>query len=619
MLSQVNAARPRRILLLLLALFCGPFPWGTIALGQPELQAAQTWLGKLRSIEPMDVSPSKPINPIPTDDSSLAEVPSPNRLAELLELVLLPSPQGRTRFFLPDRSPRSKLRQDKLRSFLDSAGLLGELQTVIQNLCAAEPLSDSVANGALIGRLGALNAILGSNPSEARTDKDDSTLQVKRSSANFPLLGWGPGTYQSARTNHFAIASQAGEKPTTEVASACEVIFSLWQGLFADRFAFPNDQTPAFRVVLFRNRDAYVRALKSIEPKISISTGYYSPAHRMSFFYWDGPKSFPTLVHELTHQFFDATLSDDARFDPDSDPGAWAIEAVALYMESWSEEYLGGLRMIDIGGWDAPRAQAGRFRRLRDQYWIPWDEFAQADGRKLRADPDISAWYSQACGLAHFWLDSEPTSREAFLTYLQSVYHKQGRQAAKDLVDDDSLRSAYDQYLLTGSNPASDPNECFSSRPSFLRRSELVLSRCSIDSQTLLKWPTGLRNIVWMDLGFTKVNDDLFIQTGTVAWQFNRLNLESTDISDASMSAIATMKNLTELDLSNCNVTDAGLKSLANHPNLKQLWLTNTNVSDRSIEVLASIPKLERLEASGALTAVGLQELMKKKPRLKKP
>jgi hypothetical protein len=273
MLSQVNAARPRRILLLLLALFCGPFPWGTIALGQPELQAAQTWLGKLRSIEPMDVSPSKPINPIPTDDSSLAEVPSPNRLAELLELVLLPSPQGRTRFFLPDRSPRSKLRQDKLRSFLDSAGLLGELQTVIQNLCAAEPLSDSVANGALIGRLGALNAILGSNPSEARTDKDDSTLQVKRSSANFPLLGWGPGTYQSARTNHFAIASQAGEKPTTEVASACEVIFSLWQGLFADRFAFPNDQTPAFRVVLFRNRDAYVRALKSIEPKISISNG----------------------------------------------------------------------------------------------------------------------------------------------------------------------------------------------------------------------------------------------------------------------------------------------------------------------------------------------------------
>jgi Leucine-rich repeat (LRR) protein len=122
-----------------------------------------------------------------------------------------------------------------------------------------------------------------------------------------------------------------------------------------------------------------------------------------------------------------------------------------------------------------------------------------------------------------------------------------------------------------------------------------------------------------MDLGFTNVNDDLFIQTGTVAWQFNRLNLESTAISDASMNAIATMKNLTELDLSNCNVTDAGLKALANHPNLKQLWLTNTSVTDRSIEVLASIPQLERLEASGALTAKGLQKLMEKKPRLKKP
>jgi Leucine-rich repeat (LRR) protein len=95
--------------------------------------------------------------------------------------------------------------------------------------------------------------------------------------------------------------------------------------------------------------------------------------------------------------------------------------------------------------------------------------------------------------------------------------------------------------------------------------------------------------------------------------------MESTKITDASMAAIASMESLTELDLSGCKVTDAGLEVLAKHPNLKQLWLTNTNVTDRSIEVLASIPKLERLEASGALSVQGFQNLVKKKPRLKKP
>ena len=85
------------------------------------------------------------------------------------------------------------------------------------------------------------------------------------------------------------------------------------------------------------------------------------------------------------------------------------------------------------------------------------------------------------------------------------------------------------------------------------------------------------------------------------------------------MQAIASMKNLTELDLSGCKVTDAGLEALAKHPSLKQLWLTNTDVTDRSVEVLASIPKLERIEASGSLSVEGYQDLIKKKPRLRKP
>ncbi|MFM8263090.1 MAG: leucine-rich repeat domain-containing protein [Pirellula sp.] len=606
-------------LYLLIAISCGLLILQPTGVGQSEDPVIDAWLSKLRSIEKFESSATQTNTTAPNEaggstESSLTEPPAPARLAEILELVLKPSPSGSTRFFIADSSPRGKLRRERLRSALLSAGLLDELHSIIARESSFPSAPEANSGTQLLDPHQALRTIL-----ENDANTTEEAIQVKRSAANFPLLGWGPGTYQSARTAHFGIASQAGEKITAEVAVACEVIFSLWQSLFAERFEFPDQHTQAFRVVLLRNKEAYVRALKAIEPRIGISTGYYSSQHKMAFFYWDGPKSFPTLVHELTHQFFDATSSEDSRFNADSDPGAWALEAVALYMESWSEEYIGGLRIIQIGGWDSPRVQAGRFRRLRDQYWIPWDEFSIADGKQLRSDPDVAAWYSQACGLAHFWLDSDPVVKEKFLTYLQSVYRRDGSNAAKALTDDQTLRTAYDQYLLTGTNPPSDPVASYSQRPGFLRRNEIVLTRCQVESGTLLSWPQGLRKLAWLDLGFTPIDDSMFTQSSSHPWDIQRLNIESTKITDASMAAIASMKSLTELDLSGCTVTDAGLKALAEHPNLKQLWLTNTNVTDRSIEVLASIPKLERLEASGALSVQGFQNLAKKKPRLKKP
>ena len=603
----------------LLVLACGSLLLGTTAYGQFDTGPIDGLLNKLRSSDSGTASPGTassakaPGAITANQDSSLVDTPSPSRLAELIELVLHPSPNGRKRFFIADTSPRGKLRRERLRESLRAADVLGELTALAESQATQAPdkrfsdnlLSDN-RSAVILEPSQAIRAML-LEPQSPAGSRD--SIQVKRSSANFELLGWGPGTYQSARSEHFSILSQAGEKPTAEVALACEAIYSVWQELFAEKFPFPNAQTQAFRVVLLRNREAYIRALKTIEPRISISTGYYSPEHRIAFFYWESNKSFPTLVHELTHQFFDATCSDQSRFDADDDPGAWALEAVALYMESWSEESIGGIRVVDIGGWDAPRFQAGRFRRLRDQYWIPWEEFSMADGKRLRADPDVAAWYSQACGLAHFWLDRDEASRDTFLDYLAEVYKQQGNAAASRLTSDDPLRTAYDQFLL---NSATD-------RPAMLRRNEIVLTRCPVDSQTLLNWPLSLRKTSWLDLGFTQIDDRMFTQSGPVPWDIVRLNLESTQITDASMAAIASMKNLTELDLSGCKVTDAGLEALANHPSLKQLWLTNSTITDRSIEVLASIPRLERLEASGSLSAEGYQQLLKKKPRLKRP
>jgi hypothetical protein len=409
------------------------------------------------------------------------------------------------------------------------------------------------------------------------------------------------------------------------MAQACELAFRVWSQLFASGPGSEQTDAPkstkessgdGFQVVMFRTRDAYVKALRAIEPNIDVSTGYYSPRNRMSFFYWDGAKSFPTLVHELTHQFFQESNESDPVFDPDKDPGFWAIEGVALYVESLSVQKIGGAAVIDVGGWDAPRLQASRYRRLHDEYWIPWEEFSQLTGSAFRKSPEIAAWYSQACGLVHRWMDGSPDDAARFVEYLKAVYAGQGETAARQLAaGDDEMRSGYDRYLMESWR--SEQGE--QARPYFPNRREVVLSRCEVTSADLLAWPARGRDLDWLDLSFTGVDDRWILESGEPTWQIVRLNLESTAMTDRAMAAVAGMNELRELDLTGCKITDRGVAALQGHPNLRQLWLGQTQVGDESIKALLSLPRLERLTIEGSrITEAGWKRILSKKPYLKR-
>ncbi len=543
-------------------------------------------------------SPKLPSGSLGANDiSSSDSLPSPDRLAELFKLVLGPMPQGRRRFFLPDLTPQATRRADELRAWLDNAGLLEETTSA---LMATRPNEAQWVIG-------------GSTPRGVRAEKSlPSGLTAKRASQNYALLGWNPGSYAFVQSEHYEVFSQAGEKSSVEVALACESIWKVWQDVFETAIEpdASNRSGGLDRIVLFRTREAYVRALRTIEPRIAISTGYYSPVHRTVFFYWEGAKSLPTLVHEVTHQLFDR--SSGYVFDPDKSPGFWVIEGAALYMESWSEVNVGGLRIIDVGGWDAPRLQASRFRRLRDQYWIPWDEFSSATGERLRKESDVAAWYSQACGLAHFGLDQTTERRGKFLDYLRSVYRNDGKAANGIFDPDNRLIQDYDTYLQV-SHLQDSP------RAPIAGRNEIVLTRCDVNDDQLLSWDASSRKLEWLDLGFTQVTDRLFLESKQSAWDVKRLSLELTNISDASMSSIAAMDDLTELDLTECKVTDRGIAELAKHRSLRKLWIGGTQVSDKSIEVLSSIPKLESLIYEGsAITPQGFAQLARKNPLLRR-
>ena len=552
-----------------------------------------------------------------------------------LRLALEFKPKDRQRFLLPRQSDASKLSLDRIKKLFEDKEALAEFRKDLETLAVlieqgvdlAESGRDWASGYRLRWQSAGLRSIAPDFKPLRKTPWSHATAldiapEGRKGFSNHPKTGWPAGSYTLITTPHFEIASQSDNKAALEVATLCEQSFAIWKQVFFHVWADENVTGPAypetlerkFSVVLFRNQEAYKSKLRSI-PDIGLSTGYYDPNQRLSLFYWDGNKTPSTVIHELTHQFFYEASAKPVALDTNRGRGFWGVEGVALYMESMSMRACGGGFVVDVGGWDSPRLQAARYRRLHDKYWVPWEEFHSADGNRIRGEDDIRAWYSQATGLAHLWLDGTDQQRRSFSLYIDSVYaNKEAPDLLGEWNDDKKLRDAYDRYLIAG--PSESPL-----RPFFNNRRDAVLCRSRLTSQQLLEWPVELRTTPWLDLSFSQVDDELFVVAGvkvSPSWNVQRLNLESTQVTDKSMASIAESKNLSELDLSNCAITDSGVSALRDHKSLKTLWLNQCGVTDASIDVLLSIPQLESVHLSKTqVTAEGWSKLLAAKPRLK--
>jgi hypothetical protein len=415
-------------------------------------------------------------------------------------------------------------------------------------------------------------------------------------------LRWRANSYTRIETPNFLIVSQAPVRRAGDLADLCETTLCVWRQVFFDYWKTPlNVQqlnamksvqwTPKerIRVVLFRDKSDYVAALERLEKNVALSTGYYSPALKTAFFYWESDDAIATMRHELTHSFFHQLGFKPAITNLDQQAGIWALEGVAMWMESIGE-LSGPLHdQVVIGGWDSRRLQAARYRRLHDQFWIPWPDISSTTAERWRAIEDLPMWYSQSAGITHFLMDSTPENRRAFLDYLELIYA--GSEPMLPLASSEvDLRLQYDQFLR-------GDVETFSTRLQPAVRRDVVLSRTKVLSETLLQWPSTAKKLSWLDLSFTGVDDSLFADA--TQWSAVRLNLESTKITSASMPAIASFEELSDLDLSNCQIDSMSLQSLASHETLRTLWLTGTQVDERCVSVLQSLPKLEFVELTG--------------------
>ncbi|MCU0708634.1 MAG: hypothetical protein MUF23_10100 [Pirellula sp.] len=348
---------------------------GAVGLVQGQPPAA------LRAL--IDAVPREQLDPVSPLASSFVAL----RLLDVLE------PAGRHRFVLPLPWQEARAGAERFEAALKELGIHDEVLQILQQRIDSIRNEVDTASKAI-----GLQSLL-----QPTRDANFATIRAGRATAPLSLLGWNSGAYSVAKTPHFVIFSQAGERPTAEMAQACELAFRVWSQLFASGPGSEQTDAPkstkessgdGFQVVMFRTRDAYVKALRAIEPNIDVSTGYYSPRNRMSFFYWDGAKSFPTLVHELTHQFFQESNESDPVFDPDKDPGFWAIEGVALYVESLSVQKIGGAAVIDVGGLldSLGRVQSVDRERLSE---IARDCRVVQSG--LWVGASLDGWFSRRC------------------------------------------------------------------------------------------------------------------------------------------------------------------------------------------------------------------------------
>lgn len=448
-----------------------------------------------------------------------------------------------------------------------------------------------------------------------------------------PITGWPAGSYWSIRTPNFQISGQGRPSSAQSMALLCEQVAIVWRQLFPSAWIAPEQLERLLRagqplprldalrqpmqVVVFANRQQYVQQLRSWEPNIEESVGMYQPQRRCAFFYQESDRDPSTPQHELTHQLFAEASRWDQAPDLMQVPGIWAIEAVAMYLESLESQTRWGMQLFQVGGWDAPRLQAARYRALRNAEWSPWSGFASGTGSELKQLTDKPPWYSLAAGWGHFFLDGPIQRRGAFDRYLQRVYAGRGGDGGELLAElglsnESDLRTAYIQFL----NP---PVDLIATRHGGWSRSQIVLSRLQIPGEVFSRWPLEARGLQWLDLSYNRLLDDsLWGADGVQGWDIERLGIEATAVGDASLPAVASMASLRELDLSECPVSDVGLEALRGHRRLERLWLTGTEVSDASLEVLLSLPRLQFLELSETgFTASGLERLKRARPRLK--
>lgn len=471
-----------------------------------------------------------------------------------------------------------------------------------------------------------LHEILHHDPTHKETRRvlglgapSSSRIARRPGTRNHPDFGWQRGRYWQIESEHYRITTNASADAGADLASKLETFHSVWQQVFfrywsaneslVERFRGGNSRLGTRKklaVVLFADRDAYVKQLERYEPQIGISLGYYMKGEQTAFFYAGDESVEPTWYHEATHQLFQelgASIADVGEIS-----NFWIVEGIAVYMESLvaHDGYL------TLGGVDAERLQYARVRALTGEFYLPLADLVRLGREDLQRHKDIRHIYTQAAGLTHFLMDGANRGhRQALVDFITLLYLGRAEPntlASRCGVSLEALDQEYKAFL-----DVRDDDLVHLNPPHTVKN--LALGRTAITDAGLERL-AKYTDLEWLDVSFTKTTDGGITHLAD-ALQLKRLNLEGTAITDTSAEIVARLSQLEELDLSDTKITDAGVAHLTQLTRLKSLWLTKTQVSDACLDQLRTLKQLEFLEVSQTnVTADAFAKLKAALPQL---
>ncbi|MBT4693845.1 MAG: DUF1570 domain-containing protein [Planctomycetaceae bacterium] len=444
--------------------------------------------------------------------------------------------------------------------------------------------------------------------------------KITRPKKRHAYTGWVTNNYHCVSTAHFDIYTDSKPIHGVEIARQVEKLYSVWQQLFVEFWCdtavlnerFKGSNQPLYtrkrhQIILFSSREEYQAFFQRRSRAIVNSVGFYTAELKQSLLFVNDPPKTATWLHEVTHQLF-YELGAQAE-DVASAQNVWAIEGVAMYMESLRDYG----HFVTVGGFESYRLQFARYRKTVDQFYLPLQQLVSFGNLQLTSHVEISRLYSQCVGLAHFMMDADNGKyRVPFLQLLEKIYTNTSTPGTlRQLVGRsfEELDAAYAEFLIV-------TDEHLTALRPGTKLKALCLAHGQVTNQGL-QHLSGQRELSWLDLTRCEITDDSSkVFAGLV--NLDQLSLESTKITDKSMPVIGALPNLKELDLSLTQVGDAGVLHLQGNSNLTVLWLTGTKVSDDSKRVLITLANLELLElTSTAMSASAIQQVVNALPKLK--
>jgi hypothetical protein len=240
------------------------------------------------------------------------------------------------------------------------------------------------------------------------------------------------------RTDHYLIKTNVSLERGVELGRALEDFHEFFYETFAGFFATREQMMHLFDgtakavtsnprpyiIHYYRTRDEYVAQLKKEFPNIEITNGIYMTTTRIAHFYHDpNNDNEATLYHEGTHQLFfeshtlNRPIGDNAHF--------WIIEGIACYMESFQRK----AGDYSLGDPNYIRFEGARVNLLQKGFYVPLNKFSAMGMRDFQTQPDLAKNYTQAAGLARFFMEyDDGRYREKLVQHLAQLYSSNTRE-----------------------------------------------------------------------------------------------------------------------------------------------------------------------------------------------